>query len=130
MEEIKHNPVGWFEIYVQDMERAKDFYQQVFQFKLTQIQPSHHDSEMEMWGFPMLDKQYGTSGALFKMKDVESGSGGTMVYFSSEDCAVEESRVEAAGGKVVKNKSSIGEYGFISLICDTEGNMIGIHSLK
>lgn len=28
---MTHNPVGWFEIYVQDMERAKKFYETVFQ---------------------------------------------------------------------------------------------------
>lgn len=28
------NPVGWFEIYVQDMERATKFYESVFQVAL------------------------------------------------------------------------------------------------
>jgi uncharacterized protein len=31
---MKNNPVGWFEIYVQDMPRAKAFYEAVFQGKL------------------------------------------------------------------------------------------------
>ena len=31
------NPVGWFEIYVQDMERAKAFYQNTFQVTLEQL---------------------------------------------------------------------------------------------
>jgi hypothetical protein len=31
---MKNNPVGWFEIYVQDLDRAKNFYQSVFQLKL------------------------------------------------------------------------------------------------
>lgn len=31
------NPVGWFEIYVNDMDRAKQFYQQVFQVTLTKL---------------------------------------------------------------------------------------------
>ena len=48
----------------------------------------------------------------------------------SEDCSVEESRVKAAGGKVVKSKVSLGDYGAMVLACDTEGNTIGIHSMK
>ena len=53
-----------------------------------------------------------------------------MVYFSCEDCAVEESRTVAAGGQVAKPKYSIGEHGFVSLIIDTEGNMVGLHSQR
>jgi predicted enzyme related to lactoylglutathione lyase len=51
-----------------------------------------------------------------------------LVYFSCEDCAIEGSRVESAGGKVVREKMSIGQYGFVVLATDTEGNMIGLHS--
>lgn len=35
-----------------------------------------------------------------------------------------------AGGKIDKNKFSIGEHGCISLVYDTEGNMIGLHSMQ
>ncbi|MGL4230859.1 MAG: VOC family protein, partial [Casimicrobium sp.] len=58
------------------------------------------------------------------------GVGGTMVYFSVEDCAVEESRVAAANGKVVRPKFSIGEFGWVTLCMDTEGNMFGLSSMK
>jgi len=55
---------------------------------------------------------------------------GTVVYFACEDCAVEEARVQRAGGHVIRPKMSIGQYGAISLVVDTEGNMIGLHSMK
>jgi predicted enzyme related to lactoylglutathione lyase len=58
------------------------------------------------------------------------GRNSVLIYFSCEDCAIEESRVVAAGGKIEKEKFSIGEYGFISLVYDTEGTMFGLHSLK
>jgi len=54
----------------------------------------------------------------------------TIIYFACEDCANEGKRVAASGGQIHKDKFSIGEYGFISLVVDTEGNMIGLHSLK
>ena len=88
---------------------------------------------MEMWSFPAEKENsmttYGACGMLVKMEGFPSGSGGTIVYFSCADCAVEASRVIRSGGEIVKEKTSIGEHGFISLAQDTEGNMIGFHSM-
>jgi len=83
-----------------------------------------------MLSFPSDMEKYGASGALVKMEGFTSGGNSTLIYFSCEDCAVEESRVEAAGGHIQKPKMSIGEYGFVSLAIDSEGNMFGLHSMK
>ena len=130
MNSQQRNPVGWFEIYVQDMQRAKNLYEAVFQFKL-QALPTP-DPNLEMWVFPGMgcESHPGCTGALCKMKDKDSGNGGTIVYFSCADCAEETSRVESAGGRIHLPKMSIGEYGQIALVYDTEGNMIGLHSMK
>ena len=72
----------------------------------------------------------GAGGALVKMNGFPSGGNSTLVYFTCDDCAVEESRVKTSGGKIQKAKVPIGEYGFISLAIDTEGNMFGLHSMK
>ena len=122
----KNNPVRWFELYVQDMERAKTFYQNTFQVTLEPLEAPG----IELWAFPMLMDGPGCSGALVKMKDKDSGGGGTIVYYGSEDCAVEASRASQHGGRIHKEKTSIGQYGFITLVLDTEGNMIGIHSMQ
>jgi len=119
------NPVGWFEIYVQDMPRAKAFYETVFATQLGHLP----GPDIEMWAFPMNQGGSGSAGSLVKMPGVPSGGNSTVVYFSSADCAVEAGRVVAAGGKVMKEKMSIGQYGFIALAFDTEGNMFGIHSM-
>lgn len=128
---MKNNPVGWFEIYVQDMSRAKAFYEAVFQTSLTQLPNPNPEAipEMEMMTFPMSPEEYGAPGALVKMPDLPSG-GSTLVYFTCEDCAVEAERAKANGGKVYRDKMSIGEYGFIAMVTDTEGNMIGLHSME
>jgi uncharacterized protein len=120
------NPVGWFEIYVQDMERAKAFYQKTFEVTLERLE----SPDIELWAFPMHNDGSGCTGALVKMKGKDSGGGGTIVYFVSDDCSVEEARAAKNGGKIHQSKSGIGQYGFISLIVDTEGNMIGLHSMK
>lgn len=124
---MQNNPVGWFEIYVQDMERAKRFYENVFQVKLEQISL---DPDMEMWSFPMLRDRMGAAGALVKMKGVPSGGNSILIYFSCADCAVEASLLAKAGGRIYREKMSIGRYGFIVLAYDTEGNMIGLHSMQ
>lgn len=122
---MKVNPVGWFEIYVDDLERARKFYETVLGGSLQEIPAP--DSSLSMLSFPMGDET-GTSGALVHVEGMKAGGNSTMVYFSCEDCGVEGGRVEAAGGTVNRAKMSIGQYGFVVLVTDTEGNMIGLHS--
>lgn len=124
---MSKNPIAWFEIYVDDMQRAKRFYQTVLATELSQLSDPT-DSGIEMWAFPSNMESYGATGALARMEGMGPGGNSTLVYFSCEDCAVEESRIESAGGRVQQPKMAIGEYGFITLALDTEGNMFGLHS--
>src|SRR3954465_8726330 len=119
------NAVGWFEIYVQDMSRAKKFYEGTFQVSLQDLPAPG----LEMWSFPMDQDRAGCPGALVRMPGKDSGIGGTIVYFSCADCAEEAARALQNGGRIMKEKMSIGEYGFIALVFDTEGNLIGLHSM-
>lgn len=131
---MKPNPVVWFEIYVQDMGRARKFYEHVFQCKLEAMAApdggSGAPSDSTMLTFPMSMDAPGTGGMLVEMKDVPSGPGGTTVYFTCEDCAVEQGRAVAAGGRIHRAKFSIGQYGHCALVEDTEGNIIGLHSMQ
>lgn len=125
------NPVGWFEIYVQDMSRARAFYEAVFQRPLSPLaSPGEEFDDMEMLAFAMDMTASGASGALVRMAGFSSGDNSVIVYFSCEDVAVEAARVVPAGGRVEKDKMSIGPYGFIALVTDTEGNRIGLHSQR
>jgi predicted enzyme related to lactoylglutathione lyase len=123
------NPVGWFEIYVQDMGRAKEFYEATLGQTLQSL-ADPNDADIEMWAFPMVQDGAGAAGALAKMEGKDSGTGGTIIYFSCEDCGETATKAIAAGGKMQLEKMPIGEYGFISLVYDTEGNMIGLHSME
>ena len=124
---MAENAVRWFEIYVQDMARARRFYETVQGVKLEQLGPV--DQDLEMWAFQMSPDRLGAGGALVRTPGMTSTPGGTLVYFGCEDCAVEGGRVVSAGGKIQREKMSIGEYGHIVLAVDTEGNLIGLHSL-
>ncbi|PUB77620.1 MAG: lactoylglutathione lyase [gamma proteobacterium symbiont of Ctena orbiculata] len=123
------NPIGWFEIYVDKMDRARKFYEAVLGVSLEKlVDPT--DSGIDMYSFPSDMQDYGAAGALVRMEGFPAGGNSTLVYFSCEDCGIEASRVEAAGGKVQQAKTSIGEYGFIAHAIDTEGNMFGLHSME
>ena len=123
---MANNSVGWFEIYVQDMDRARRFYEAVFSVSLERLESPN----IEMWAFPMQPDRPGTAGSLVKMEGFPSGGNSTIVYFTCADCATEASRAAASGGKIFKSKFTIGQDGFIALVVDTEGNMIGLHSMQ
>lgn len=126
------NAVNWFEIYTSDFERAKRFYSEVFKSKLTDLPMGNSENhpEMQYATFSSDQNAHGAGGALVKMDMAKPGYGGTLVYFSSQEINDELSRVEAAGGRIIRAKQSIGDYGFIALIEDSEGNLIGLHSMK
>ena len=121
------NPVGWFEIYVDDMDRARCFYEAVLGQTMEKLENSPKE-EQQMCCFTGTSDSYGAGGALVKLDSIAAGGNSTIVYFSCENCAIEESRVEPNGGSVQQKKMPIGDYGFISLVKDTEGNVIGLHS--
>jgi uncharacterized protein len=122
------NPFTWVEIYVENMSRAQKFYETVLQIEMIPMQAPGEFGDLEMLSFPWVQGGSNISGALCKTSEMKPGSGGTLIYFTCEDCEIETSRVENAGGKVLQAKFPIGEHGFCSVVMDTEGNTIGFHS--
>jgi predicted enzyme related to lactoylglutathione lyase len=122
------NAVIWFEIYVDNLPRAKKFYETVLGKTLQELKTPVPG--IEMLSFPAEMQSAGAGGALVKMEGLSAGSNSTLVYFHSEDCAIEEARVVNAGGRIHCGKRTIGEHGFITLAYDTEGNLFGLHSMK
>lgn len=126
---MEHNAVGWFEIPVTDMDRAKKFYESVFEIEI-QVQPFN---ELLMGWFPFAENKPGASGSLVKHPDFyePSSKAGVLVYFSSENVDNELSRVEKAGGKILQPKTQISEdVGYMAVFQDSEGNRMALHSRK
>ena len=125
---MKPNMVGWFEIPVSDMDRAKTFYETVFQI---QIQVMDF-GELKMGWFPSQGAEaYGSPGTLIKHELYIPSKEGTMVYFMCKDVQNELDRIEGAGGKIFKGKTQISpEYGFMGVFFDTEGNRVALHSME
>tara|TARA_R110002050_G_scaffold34230_1_gene86572 strand:+ start:13270 stop:13653 length:384 start_codon:yes stop_codon:yes gene_type:complete len=125
----KFNPVVWFEIYVNDIDRAATFYEKVLQVVLEDMSDPT-DSSVQMKCFPSDMENYGAAGALVKMEAVKPSTNGSLIYFGCEDCKVLEDRAAENGAEVIQEKMAIGEHGFVSIVKDTEGNSIGFHSMN
>ena len=117
--------VGWFEISVSDMDRAKTFYETVFK---VEIKVQDFGGTLMGW-FPDNDGVYGATGSLVKQDAYVPSENGTLVYFMSNDVKIELDRVVQAGGKLYQEKTKISdEHGFMGVFIDTEGNRIALHS--
>lgn len=120
------NPVNWFDINVSNLKNAKEFYETVFSIKLFDF-PIEFGKQS---GFPFDPNGINASGALVEKENFKPNNDNTVIYFESEDCTTEENLVEKAGGKIIRRKMSIGEFGFVSIFMDRDGNTIGLHSRK
>jgi predicted enzyme related to lactoylglutathione lyase len=116
--------VHWFEIFVSDIDRAVRFYEDVLQVQLRR--ETEGSRPIAIFASAVKD---GVGGALVRQKGREPTDNGVIVYLDADrklDASLE--RVEKAGGRVVLPKTDIGPPGFIALVRDTEGNVVGLHS--
>ncbi|GGD52808.1 VOC family protein [Lacimicrobium alkaliphilum] len=118
------NPVGWFEIPVTDMDRAKAFYTKAFNVELEVLEMGPCLMAM----FPFNHENPGCSGALVKGPQYTPAQAGLMIYFMCDEVTACLNNIQTAGGKLLQEKMSIGEHGFIGLFSDSEGNKLGLHS--
>lgn len=115
----------WFEIPATDIDRAKKFYDTVFQMD-TQI--------IDFGGFKMgMFPHKGVGAALFQHESYRpSETHGPLIYLNGNpDLQTVLDRVEPAGGRVLREKTQISpEYGFMAIFVDSEGNRMALHSDK
>lgn len=118
------NSINWFEIPVSDFERAKKFYGTLFNAEIAEM--PHPEFK---YGILPGDMENGVSGGIVQGAGFEPSDKGSLVYLNGgDDLSVPLSRVEAAGGKIVLPKTSIGQNGFMAHFIDSEGNKIALHS--
>lgn len=120
------NAINWFEIPVNNFDKAKNFYEKVFNSELTTMEMG----PMKMAMFPWEQGGAGSTGALVKAETYVPSYNGSMVYFSVDDIDGTLNKVTENGGKTLNPKMSIGEYGFVAHFEDCEGNRVALHSIK
>ena len=121
---MQANPVCWFDLHVADLDRAAAFYERVLAQPLTPL-PAQWGRQAAFAGDPAAPN---AGGALVERPELAGQSGSTVVYFACDDCAVEAARAAEAGGAIAQPKTAIGEFGFVALIRDPDGNTVGLHS--
>lgn len=127
MAQGKHTAV-WFEIPVNDIERATRFYSQVLAVQLAPMDYGPHKMAVFPAGEAGEDIVHG---ALVQGEGYTPGADGPLVYLNGgDDLAVPLARIEAAGGRVVMPKTAIGSHGFMAIFLDTEGNRLALHSMR
>jgi predicted enzyme related to lactoylglutathione lyase len=123
------NALNWFEIPVANFDRAKKFYETIFNYKMpeSQMGPAR-------MGFFLYDFQGGhAGGAIVHHPELYTPSdNGTLVYLNCQpDLQVVLGKVEDVGGNVLQQKTDIGQHlGFWALIKDSEGNKVALHSME
>jgi predicted enzyme related to lactoylglutathione lyase len=118
------NAINWFEIPVSNLDRAAKFYGTILGAEI-----QAQDMPGGQMGF--LPSEDGVGGAIIKGEGYVPSQQGTLVYLNGgDDLNTVLNKVEGAGGKVLSPKTDIGEYGFIAFFTDTEGNKVGLHSMK
>jgi uncharacterized protein len=122
------NSLNWFEISVQDIRRAKKFYETIFGIEM---------QEQEMMGmkmafFPSETMNDKVSGGLVQGPMHKPSADGAKIYLNANpDLSVVLSKIVKAGGKVTMPKTNISEdLGFMAFFSDTESNIVALHSNK
>lgn len=119
------NAINWFEIPVTDFDRAKKFYEILFDAEIMEM--PFPDGK---YGMLPCDMMEGVGGGIVQGAGFEPSTTGSLVYLNGgDDLNGPLSKVEAAGGRIVLPKTSIGENGFMAHILDTEGNKVALHSM-
>lgn len=118
------NPINWFEIPVSDLKRAKSFYESIFNIEIS----LNEMGNLKMGWFPFQEDGTGATGTLMEAESYVPSYEGTLVYFSVDDIEKTLGRVKENAGKVLTEKMSIGEFGYVGHFEDSEGNRMGLHS--
>jgi predicted enzyme related to lactoylglutathione lyase len=122
------NAVNWFEIPVKEITRASKFYETIFDIKMTPMEMMG----MKMAMFPPTGANGTVGGSLVQSQMHQPSEKGTVIYLNANpDLQVVLNQVEKAGGKVTMPKTLINEQtGYMAFFADTEGNIVGLHSVK
>ncbi len=118
------NIISWFEIPVSDFDRAKKFYETIFDIEMDSTEIQNY----KMAYFPTHDGK--VSGAIcFGEGYIPSGAGSLLYMNANPDLNLVLDRAAQNGGRVIVPKTLISsDVGYYSFIVDTEGNRISLHS--
>ena len=118
------NAINWFEIPVTNFARARQFYESIL---ATELKLDESFPGMRMALFPGDE----VCGCLVEFAESRPHADGVRIYLNGgENLGPILDRVVPAGGTVIMPKTFLREdIGFIGMFRDSEGNIVGLHSL-
>jgi predicted enzyme related to lactoylglutathione lyase len=122
------DPVYTFDLPVDDMERARKFYEKIFGWKIAPIIGSggnYHSAITVVSDKNGLSKvPGGINGGFFQ----RGTHGLTRTFIEIKVQSIDDhlKKIEKAGGTTVLSRSPISDFGFFAIIKDTEGNILGL----
>ena len=119
--------INWFEIPVKNFDKAKKFYELILNAEMHIMEAMGMKSAF----FPA-DLQNGSiGGCIIEGQGYEPTNKGSIVYLNGgDDLSGVLSKVEQAGGQIIMPKTAIGQNGFMAHFEDSDGNRVGLHSMK
>ena len=117
------NQFVWVDIPVTDLDRAVAFYSAVLSGPVT-------TQGFEGMSFALLPGGEGdVTGCLFVGEKMLPGALGPLIYLNCDGRLDEAgAAVVPAGGQILEEKHEIGPHGFRTVILDSEGNRLALHS--
>ena len=126
--EIPKNALTWFEIPVNDFDRARKFYSQILDYEMPESNTGY-----KRMGFFLYDQENGgAGGAIVQGSEYLPSQRGSLIYlYAGNDLMTVLDRVENAGGKIELGKRPVSEeqdLGYFAIIFDTDNNRVALHS--
>ena len=121
--------VIFFEIPVDNAVRAREFYSSAFGWRMNEIPEMHYTQietvEAERMGVRGIPKEPGAinGGMVERQREPVQTP---VIYIKVQNIDEAAAAIEKKGGKIMKPKSPVGNFGFAAYFNDTEGNMLGL----
>ena len=112
------NPFVHVELHATDLGRAKDFYGKLFSWQLEDVAKPDGD-------YTMIQVGEGTGGGVMK-NPVEGAPSHWLAYVGVEDVEAAAEKARGLGATVIQEKTKVGNFGWLSLIQDPTGAMLGL----
>ena len=113
-----------FEVPADDVERAKEFYKKVFDWKLIDFNPGYtiaRTVECDDKNMPL--EKGAINGGIMKREDIAKAP---VIVINVPSVEEYFKKIEEAGGKKLTDKKEIPNMGYYAYVSDPEGNVIGI----
>jgi uncharacterized protein len=116
------NPFVHVELNTNDVAKAKSFYSKLFDWKM-------EDMPMDDGTYTIINVGEGTGGGLMK-HPMPGAPSMWLSYVMVDDIDAATKKVKALGGTVMKDKTEVPDMGWLAIIVDPTGAMLGLWKPK